>query len=168
MQVTGSESPIRLTCGACGRPDYVASKPCAEAVVAERGRILLVKRDIEPYFGYWDIPGGFLEDGEHPEDGARREVLEEAGVEIELKGLIGVYVESYPGEEMVNTLTLAYAAVPLGEPRPGARDDSRQVFSREMLFPKTWRSIMPGRPSRIGGPAGSVASNHLASRGPAA
>ena len=133
MQVMGSESPIRLTCRACGRPDYLASKPCAEAVVAEQGQILLVKRDIEPYFGCWDIPGGFLEDGEHPEDGARREVREEAGIEIELKGLIGIYVESYPGEEVINTLTLAYAAVPLGEPRPGHETTAVRYFPADAI-----------------------------------
>lgn len=154
MQVTGSESPIRLTCGACGRPDYMASKPCAEAVVAERGRILLVKRDIQPYFGYWDIPGGFLEDGEHPEDGARREVLEEAGVEIELKGLIGVYVESYPGEEIINTLTLAYAAVPLGEPRPGHETTAVRYFPanaipENLAFDHAKQTIEDWRASRF-------------------
>ncbi len=133
MRVTGGGSPVRLKCGECDRPDYIASKPCAEAVVAEQGRILLVKRSIEPYFGYWDIPGGFLEDGEHPEDGARREVLEEAGIEIKLKGLIGVYVESYPGEEMVNTLTLAYAAVPLGEPRPGDETTAVRYFPAKAI-----------------------------------
>ena len=94
---------------------------------------MLVKRSIEPYFGYWDIPGGFLEDGEHPEDGACREVLEEAGIEIELKGLIGVYVESYPGEEMVNTLTLAYAAAPRGEPKPGHETTAVRYFPADAI-----------------------------------
>jgi 8-oxo-dGTP diphosphatase len=128
MHLVGRGSPIRLKCGDCDRPDYIASKPCAEVVVADAGNVLLVKRSIEPYLGYWDIPGGFLEDGEHPEDGARREVLEEAGIEVELGGLIGVYVERYPGEEAISTVTLAYAGTPRGEPRPGDETTAVRYF----------------------------------------
>ncbi len=133
MQLIGRGLPFRLKCGDCNRPDYIASKPCAEVIVADLGKVLLVKRSIEPYLGFWDIPGGFLEDGEHPEDGARREVLEETGIEIELKGLIGVYVERYPGEEAVNTLTLAFAAAPRGEPRPGDETSAVGYFAADAI-----------------------------------
>lgn len=155
MQLSAPVSPVRLECRDCNRPDYVSSKPCAEAIVAVGGKVLLVKRAIEPFLGYWDIPGGFLEDGEHPEDGARREVREEARIEIELKGLIGVYVGGYPGEESINTVTLAYAAVPRGEPKPGGETTAVGYFPADAIpenlaFDHSKRTIMDWRAGDFG------------------
>ena len=116
---------MRLECERCRRPEYLNSKPCAEALVVRDGSVLLVKRNIEPFRGYWDIPGGFLEDGEQPEDGVRREVLEEAGLDVRVLSLLGVYGEAYPGPEKINTLTFTYIAEPLGEPK--ALDESEEV-----------------------------------------
>ena len=47
------------------------------------GRVLIGRRKIEPKQGHWDLPGGFLEEGEKPLDGLRREFLEETGLAIE-------------------------------------------------------------------------------------
>ena len=44
------------------------------------GRVLLARRAVEPDRGLWDCPGGFLEEGEHPLDGLRRELAEETGL----------------------------------------------------------------------------------------
>ena len=46
------------------------------------GKVLLVKRGIEPFKGCWDIPGGFMEPHETPEQAAARELLEETGLTI--------------------------------------------------------------------------------------
>lgn len=51
----------------------------------------MTKRNINPRKGFWCFPGGFLESGEAPEDGAVREVYEEVGVNVILGNLIGVY-----------------------------------------------------------------------------
>jgi 8-oxo-dGTP diphosphatase len=64
-------------------------------LIVHQGRILLAKRTIEPYAGHWDIPGGFLEENEHPEAGAIREAREETGLEVRLAGLFGFYVDRY-------------------------------------------------------------------------
>ncbi len=85
----------RRVCTGCGRVHYRNAKPCAGAFVTRDGRVLLVKRAIPPYQGYWDIPGGFLEADEHPEAGALREVREETGLDIRLTGLLGFYVDRY-------------------------------------------------------------------------
>jgi len=85
----------RQVCTVCGRVHYRNAKPCAGALVVHDGRVLLVKRAIQPYFGYWDIPGGFLEEDELPETGAVREVQEETGLEVRLTGLFGFYMDRY-------------------------------------------------------------------------
>lgn len=61
-------APVK--CGVCGKWHYHNSKPCAGALVVRDGKVLLAQRGVEPFKGYWDIPGGFLEAGEHPEHGA--------------------------------------------------------------------------------------------------
>ncbi len=63
----------------------------AAAVFNVEGRVLLVKRGRPPGVGNWGLPGGLLDLGESLEDGARREVLEECGVEIQIGGLAGIF-----------------------------------------------------------------------------
>ena len=63
----------------------------AGAVVTYQDRILLLRRGIEPAYGAWVFPGGFVDRGEHPEAAAVRETREEAGVAIRLDGTLGIY-----------------------------------------------------------------------------
>lgn len=64
----------------------------ATAVVVEvEGGIVLGRRAIEPGYGLWCLPGGFVNDDEHPAAAAARECMEEIGVPVETTGLIGVY-----------------------------------------------------------------------------
>ncbi len=58
--------------------------------VADDGRILLCKRNIEPRFGTWTLPAGFMELDETLEQGAARETVEEAGADIALGRLFSV------------------------------------------------------------------------------
>jgi len=53
--------------------------------------VLLARRGHEPFLGRWDIPGGFLEEGEHPLDGLRRELREETGLEVEPLEVLTVF-----------------------------------------------------------------------------
>lgn len=63
----------------------------AAAVFNETGEVLLVERGRPPSLGVWGLPGGLLDLGESLADGARREVWEECGVEIEIGGLADVF-----------------------------------------------------------------------------
>lgn len=58
------------------------------AVVLRDGRLLMVKRSREPSKGKWSIPGGKLELGETLRQAARREVLEECGIEVEMEDVV--------------------------------------------------------------------------------
>lgn len=72
----------------------VRNAPCAAVVIVRDGQILLGKRAKEPYAGWWEVPGGFVERGEHPAEAAVREVQEELGVNVDLTGLVGIYLET--------------------------------------------------------------------------
>jgi ADP-ribose pyrophosphatase YjhB (NUDIX family) len=102
----------RARCGACGSVYYASSKATACALcVDERGRVLLARRANEPFKGRWDLPGGFLEEGEHPFDGLRRELREETNLEVEPVGFVGVWMDRYPyGTHTVSTLNLYWTA----------------------------------------------------------
>ena len=66
-------------CESCGFIYWNNSRPTAGGVVEDsQGRVLLGRRGINPSKGLWDLPGGFLEPGEHPEAGFVRELLEES------------------------------------------------------------------------------------------
>lgn len=78
----------------------VRNAACAEAIVINnKKQLLLVKRAIEPMKGYWAFPGGFSDYGEQPEDAAAREVFEETGWRISIENLLGVYLDSFPGDK---------------------------------------------------------------------
>jgi 8-oxo-dGTP diphosphatase len=61
------------------------------ALIFDRGRILLVERGKEPLKGYWSLPGGVLEIGEALEEGVRREVREETGLEVQPLGVLEIF-----------------------------------------------------------------------------
>ena len=99
------------------------------AVVFKDNQILMIRRANEPGVGRWSIPGGRQELGETTEQGARREVLEETGIDCEILGLIGVYDAIIRDEEgrITDHFTLVnHGAKWLsGEPRAG--DDALEA-----------------------------------------
>ena len=100
----------RAECTACGSVYYAHSAPAAAAlVVDDHGRVLLARRAHEPDAGLWDVLGGFLDEGEDPLQGLRRELLEETGVEIEPIGFLGTFIDTYgQGPTVVSVLNLAW------------------------------------------------------------
>jgi 8-oxo-dGTP diphosphatase len=77
------------------------------AFVQEGDDFLILQRATEPLRRAWDLPGGFVEGGEHPTETIRREVYEETGLDVVPRRLIGVYNGVY-GETQRATLDFAY------------------------------------------------------------
>ena len=86
------EGRERLFCPTCEKIYYENPTPVV-AVVArdDEGKILLIKRKIEPRKGEWALPSGFMEIEETPTQAALRELAEETGLKGKYKKLIGVY-----------------------------------------------------------------------------
>jgi ADP-ribose pyrophosphatase YjhB (NUDIX family) len=135
--------PERLVCGSCGFVFYLGPKLVAGAIFELDGEIVLVQRDIEPGYGRWTFPGGFVERGERAEDAAEREVLEECGLEIRARGIIGLY--SYEGQ--IPAIAVFGANVVGGEPVPLYVTMDVKGFPRdglpwsEMAFPSTEQAL---------------------------
>ena len=125
----------RLTCAACGFVVYASSKPTAGALCIEDGRVLLARRAEQPFEGRWDIPGGFLEEGEDPIDGLRRELKEETGLEVEPERFLGVWMDRYGGDSTAEATLNLYWTVRIvaGDPEPA--DDVSELcwFDRDAL-----------------------------------
>jgi ADP-ribose pyrophosphatase YjhB (NUDIX family) len=83
-QVPKGDNRERSVCPSCGVVHYVNPKIVVGCVPERDGRILLCKRAIEPRYGYWTVPAGFMELGESTAQGAARETLEEACAEVEI------------------------------------------------------------------------------------
>ena len=102
--------PSRLVCDTCGFIFYLDPKLAVGTVIVDdRGRIVLVRRAIEPGYGKWVFPGGYVDRGEEVEHAAIREALEETGLDVRLDRLMDIY--SYTGRTPV---IIVYAATLLG------------------------------------------------------
>lgn len=79
----GDDRP-RYICDACHRIHYENPKVVVGCIPEWEDRILLCRRAIEPRYGFWTVPAGFLETGESLAEGAQRETLEEARARVEI------------------------------------------------------------------------------------
>jgi ADP-ribose pyrophosphatase YjhB (NUDIX family) len=119
----------RLVCGDCGFVAYENPKIIVGAVCTWEDKYLLVKRAIEPRLGYWTMPIGYMELGETTEQGALREVWEEARAVAEVDGLLAIF--SIPQISQVHMIFRA----PLTSPAFAAGPESLEAA----LF--TWDEI---------------------------
>ncbi|CAL9177790.1 unnamed protein product [Musa hybrid cultivar] len=82
--IPDGEKKIRPVCVVCGKIHYQNPKMVVGCLVEHNDKVLLCKRKIEPSYGLWTLPAGFLEIGESAAEGAARETLEEACAEVEV------------------------------------------------------------------------------------
>lgn len=119
-------APVRheegsVACPECGFVQYANPKPTASALVLDDdGRIMFSRRAKDPAAGKLDLPGGFVEEGEHPLDCLHRELREEAGIGLRDTAFIGIFMDWYRVESRdVSTLNLYWSArIAEGQPEP--------------------------------------------------
>jgi len=140
----------RMICAECGYVLYDNPKIVVGSVTRWEERILLVRRSIEPQYGYWTLPAGFLELNESPTAGAEREAWEEARARIEIEGLLAIY--DIP---RISQVQLIYRARLLDEAiRAGSESLEVALFSWEQIpwgelaFPSVGWALQHDREAR--------------------
>jgi 8-oxo-dGTP diphosphatase len=102
--------PNRLVCTGCGFVFYLDPKVAVGTIIRdERDHVVLVRRAIEPGYGKWVFPGGYVDRGEEVQAAALREAREETGLDIRLDRLLNIY--SYAGRAPI---IIVYAATVIG------------------------------------------------------
>lgn len=132
--------PDRLACPACEFVQYLNPKVAVGTIIADaESRLVMLRRAIEPGYGRWVFPGGFVDRGEPLETAARREAQEESGLEVRLDALVNVY--SYPN---VAPVIIVYAATAIDgdlaideESLEARRFDAGELPWRELAFDST-------------------------------
>ncbi len=113
-----------IACPRCGDVQrvYANPLPTVDIVIETAGGIVLVRRRNPPHG--WALPGGFVDYGETVETAALREAMEETGLEVRLKGVLGVYSDPLRDPRR-HTLSVVFVADSDGDPRAG--DDAAEV-----------------------------------------
>ena len=115
---------MRPVCPACGWTCFPDPTVAVALVVTLHNEILLVQRANPPRQGYWSLPGGFLDAGEDPREAARRECLEETGLQVRITALLDC--TGHPVSGMGAHLVLYFRGeISGGQLR--AQDDARQA-----------------------------------------
>ncbi|MBI4279922.1 MAG: NUDIX hydrolase [Armatimonadetes bacterium] len=129
-------------CQSCGFVFWQNPKPTVSVLIHRDGAVLLVRRGVEPRKGMWDTPGGFMSPGELPEETARREIMEELGLDVHLRGPVLFLTGSY-GDDGEPVLDIYYMGAITQDPQV-VQDDVMEVrwFSLDHLpeeigFPHT-------------------------------
>ncbi|MHC5037053.1 MAG: NUDIX hydrolase [Planctomycetota bacterium] len=129
------------SCPACRIFFYSNPVPCVTTVLETEEGILHILRGKEPKKGWWALPGGFLDIGESPEEGAKREFLEETGLEateVSLIGLTAQHSDRFGSVIYVGYEVLAYR----GDPTPGSDAVETRFFPREDRPPLAFNSLV--------------------------
>lgn len=91
LQVPPGDNRLRYVCGQCSTIHYSNPNIIAGCLAIWNDQVLLCRRAIAPRKGYWNVPSGFLENGETVEEGAIREMWEEAEAQVLISGIHAIY-----------------------------------------------------------------------------
>lgn len=84
QRIPEGEHELRAVCSKCGSIHYQNPKMVVGCLVEHENKVLLCRRNIEPSYGLWTLPAGYMELGESAAEGAARETLEEARADVEV------------------------------------------------------------------------------------
>ncbi|HKY03160.1 MAG TPA: NUDIX hydrolase [Burkholderiales bacterium] len=91
LRIPEGDTLPRHVCDACSSIHYLNPRMVVGCIPEWEDRILLCKRAIEPRYGYWTLPAGFMENGETVAQAAMRETLEEAHARVELHPIYSMF-----------------------------------------------------------------------------
>ena len=159
LRLLKAGEPERLVCTACGFVFYLDPKLAVGTIIHDdNGRVVLVKRAIEPGYGKWVFPGGYVDRGEEVQAAAIREAREEVGLDVRIDRLINIY--SYAGRTPV---IVVYAATMTG----GCLACDDEGLEARFFTPDTipwdelaFRSTHEALREYLGQPADAIADSH--------
>lgn len=130
VEVPSGDNRPRHVCPGCGTIHYHNPKMVVGCIPEWEDKILLCRRAIEPKYGLWTLPAGFMENGETTAEGAARETLEETGARVEILNLYSMislpdinqvylvfrakllHLDFVPGEESLEAALFSEADIP--------------------------------------------------------
>lgn len=137
LQAMRQEGRTRLRCPRCGWIFYDNPVPATVAIVEGPRGVLLARRAGPPYEDTWDLPGGFIEKGELPDAGLRRELREELATSGTIARFVGFAIDRYgPGGFPV--LAVVYVVRLRRAPRAASDVAEVRWFPRDAI---PWRQI---------------------------
>jgi len=135
--------PPRLVCGTCDFVLFLDPKVATGCIAEQDDGIILVRRSIEPGYGKWVFPGGYVDRGEKVEAAAVREMREECGLQVRVDALLGVY--SYTHRPIV---VIVYTGTVLGgtlvaadETLEAERFPAAGLPWEQLAFPSTFEAL---------------------------
>ena len=142
-RILKSSEPSRLVCVDCAFVLFLDPKVATGCIAEIDGGIIMVRRSIEPGYGKWVFPGGYVDRGERVEQAAAREMLEESGIVVSVGSLLGVY--SYSNRPVV---VIVYSGCVTGGELVAADEAlEAKTFSpidipwEELAFPSTFEAL---------------------------
>lgn len=134
LKIPPGDTLPRYVCDACHAIHYQNPRLVVGCIAEWEDRILLCRRGIEPRYGMWTVPAGFMENGETTTQGAQRETLEEANARVEVGPLYALYNIPH-----INQVYLLFRARLLDlDFRPGAETLDARLFAESEI---PWNEI---------------------------
>ena len=143
QRIVKQGEPPRHACNSCDFVLYLDPKVAAGCIAELDSGIVMVRRSIEPGYGKWVFPGGYVDRGEKVEQAACREMLEESGVTVEVDSLLGVY--SYADRPIVVIVYTGHVTggnlVAADESLEAATFRPEEIPWDELAFPSTFEAL---------------------------
>lgn len=123
---------VRPVCPQCGWIHFVDPKVAAAVLIQKDGRVLLVRRNNEPFRGLWTLPAGFINGGEDPAEAAARECFEETGLIVRVTSVLDI-ISGKEHPRGADFIIVYLAEVLDGELKPDDDVDAVEWFGRGEL-----------------------------------
>jgi len=129
FKVPPGDERKRYVCDVCNTIYYENPKVVVGCIPQWEDKVLLCRRSIEPRYGKWTLPAGYMENGETVSEGAKREVLEEAGTQVHIISLYGLYNLS-----SINQIYIIFLARMINDNfSPGSESLDARLFDRNEI-----------------------------------